>query len=172
MIRSRLKALGLVLPEVQTPAFQYVPVVVHGGTAYVSGQLPWVNGGIETPGKVDREVSVEQAKEAARLCTLQALAWLDRTLEGLDRVDRILKVTGFVASSANFQGQPVVIDAASKLLVDLFGQAGQHARSAIGVAELPRNTPVEIEYVVAIKRRPQVQLQRRMPGGPMAEKRG
>ena len=171
MVRSRLKALGLELPKVQAPAFQYVPVVVHGTSAYVSGQLPWVDGKIMTPGKVDGDVTVEQAQEAARLCTLQALAWLEQTLDGLDRVERILKVTGFVASSANFGDQPTVIDAASKLLVELFGQAGQHARSAIGVAELPRNTPVEIEYVVAVKRRPQVQHQRRMPGGPIAEKR-
>lgn len=172
MIRSRLQALGLELPAVRAPAFQYVPVAVHGSTAYVSGQLPWVDGKITTPGKVDGEVTIEQAQEAARLCTLQALAWLDQTLDGLDRVERILKVTGFVASSPNFGGQPTVIDAASKLLVELFGQTGQHARSAIGVAELPRNTPVEIEYVVAVKRRPQVlQHQRRLPGGGAAEKR-
>lgn len=171
MVRSRLKTLGLELPEVRAPAFQYVPVAVHGTTAYVSGQLPWVKGEILTPGKVDGEVSVEQAQEAARLCTLQALAWLEQTLDGLDRVERILKVTGFVASSPNFGGQPAVIDAASKLLVDVFGQAGQHARSAIGVAELPRNTPVEIEYVVAVKRRPVIQHQRRMPGGAGPEKR-
>ena len=124
MIRTRLKALGFVLPKVQAPAFQYVPVAVHGSTAYVSGQLPWVDGEIRTPGKVDREVTVEQAQEAARLCTLQALAWLDQTLDGLDRVERILKVTGFVASSPGFGGQPTVIDAASRLLIELFGQAG------------------------------------------------
>ncbi|HEX6142246.1 MAG TPA: RidA family protein [Geminicoccaceae bacterium] len=171
MIRSRLKALGLELPKVQAPAFQYVPVAVHGGVAYVSGQLPWVKGEITTPGKVDGEVTVEQAQEAARLCTLQALAWLDQTLDGLDRVERVLKVTGFVASSPNFVGQPTVIDGASKLLVELFGQAGQHARSAIGVAELPRNTPVEIEFVVAIKRRPQGQHQRRLMPAAAVEKR-
>lgn len=171
MIRSRLEALGLTLPEVSPPAFQYVPVAVHGGIAYVSGQLPWVDGEIRTPGKVDREVTIEQAQEAARLCTLQALAWLDQALDGLDRVDRILKVTGFVASSPAFASQPTVIDAASKLLVDLFGQAGQHARSAIGVAELPRNTPVEIEYVVAVKRRPQGQHARRIGGPAGLEKR-
>lgn len=170
MIRSRLEAQGLALPEVRAPAFQYVPVTLHGSTAYVSGQLPWVDGQILTPGKVDGEVTIEQAQEAARLCTLQALAWLEQTLDGLDRIERILKVTGFVASSPDFGGQPAVIDAASKLLVELFGQAGQHARSAVGVAELPRNTPVEIEFVVAVKRRPQGQLQRRMPGGG-AEKR-
>ena len=171
MIRSRLEALGLTLPKVSPPTFQYVPVAVHGGFAYVSGQLPWVDGRIETPGKVDREVTIEQAQEAARLCTLQALAWLDQALDGLDRVDRILKVTGFVASSSGFAGQPTVIDAASKLLVDLFGQSGQHARSAIGVAELPRNTPVEIEYVVAVKRRPQGQHARRIAGPAGLEKR-
>lgn len=154
MIRSRLEALGLVLPEVRTPAFSYVPVVVHGGIAHVSGQLPWVQGAIECPGKVDGEVTIEQGQAAAHICTLQALAWLEETLDGLDDIERVLKVTGFVASSPGFAGQPEVIEGASRLLIDLFGQAGHHARSAVGVFELPRRAPVEIEFVFAVKRRP------------------
>jgi enamine deaminase RidA (YjgF/YER057c/UK114 family) len=174
MMRRRLALLGLTLPEVRPPAFKYVPVVVHGGIAHVSGQVPWQGGEIAPVGKVDGEVSIEQAQEAARRCVLQALAWLNQPpLAGLDDVERALRVTGYVASSPGFDGQPTVIDAASKLLLEIFGQAGQHARSAIGVAELPRNAPVEIEFTFALKRRPPgIQRQQRRPGVPVIEKRG
>lgn len=172
MMRRRLALLGLKLPEVKAPAFQYVPVAVHNGIVYVSGQLPWVGGEIRTPGKVDREVSIEQAQEAARHCVLQALAWLDQQVGSLDGIERILKVTGFVASSPGFNQQPQVIDAGSELLIKVFGQGGRHARSAIGVAELPRNAPVEIELIAALKRRPATDPQRqRRPGFPVVEKR-
>lgn len=172
MMRRRLALLGLRLPEVKAPAFQYVPVVSHNGIAYVSGQLPWVDGEIRPAGKVDREVSLDQAREAARSCTLHALAWLNQSLPGgLDDVERAIKVTGFVACSPNFHDQPQVIDAASEILVRIFGQAGHHARSAIGVAELPRNTPVEIEYIFALKRRPGPGGHPRRPNIPVIEKR-
>lgn len=151
-MRRRLALLGLRLPEVRAPAFKYVPVVAHGGIAYVSGQVPWAGGEILSPGKVDREVTIERAQEAARVCVLQALAWLDQQLTGLDEVERVLKITGFVASSPGFAQQPAVIDAASETLLKVFGSNGQHARSAIGVAELPRHAPVEIEFVFALKR--------------------
>jgi enamine deaminase RidA (YjgF/YER057c/UK114 family) len=171
-MRRRLALLGLRLPEVKPPAFHYVPVVVHGGTAYVSGQLPWHNGAIETTGKVAGEVALERAEEAARRCVLQALAWLNQTLPGgLDEIERALRVTGYVASSPGFDQQPKVIDAASEILVKLFGQAGHHARSAIGVAELPRGAPVEIEFTFAIKRRPTPAQRQRRPGFPVIEKR-
>jgi enamine deaminase RidA (YjgF/YER057c/UK114 family) len=153
-MRRRLALLGLRLPEVKAPAFKYVPVVAHGGIAYVSGQLPWAGGEVMSPGKVGREVSIEQAQEAARVCVLQALAWLDLQLTGLDEVERALKITGFVASGPGFDQQPAVIDAASDILLKVFGHGGQHARSAIGVAELPRNAPVEIEFLFALKRPP------------------
>ena len=154
-MRRRLALLGLRLPEVKPPAFHYVPVVVHGGVAYVSGQVPWHGGALGPLGKVAREVALEQAQEAARRCVLQALAWLNQTFAGgLDEVERALRVTGYVASSPGFDQQPTVIDAASEILVKVFGHAGHHARSAIGVAELPRNAPVEIEFIFAIKRRP------------------
>lgn len=153
-MRRRLALLGLRLPEVKAPAFKYVPVVAHGGIAYVSGQVPWSGAEIVGRGKVDREVGVERAQEAARVCVLQALAWLDQQLTGLDDVERVLKITGFVASSPGFNQQPAVIDAASEILLKVFGSNGQHARSAIGVAELPRGAPVEIEFAFALKRPP------------------
>ncbi len=171
-MRRRLALLGLRLPEVKPPAFHYVPVVVHGGIAYVSGQLPWHDGAIEAAGKVAGEVALEQAEEAARRCVLQALAWLNQALPGgLDEIERALRVTGYVASSPGFDQQPKVIDAASEILVKLFGHAGHHARSAIGVAELPRNAPVEIEFTFAIKRRPNIAQRQRRPGFPVVEKR-
>jgi enamine deaminase RidA (YjgF/YER057c/UK114 family) len=171
-MRRRLALLGLRLPEVKPPAFHYVPVVAHGGIAYVSGQLPWQDGEIRPAGKVEREVSLEQAEEAARRCVMQALAWLNQALPGgLDEIERALRVTGYVASSPGFDQQPKVIDAASEILVKLFGHAGHHARSAIGVAELPRGAPVEIEFIFAIKRRPNIAQRQRRPGFPLVEKR-
>jgi enamine deaminase RidA (YjgF/YER057c/UK114 family) len=171
-MRRRLALLGLHLPEVKPPAFQYVPVVVHGGIAHVSGQLPWQGAELGPLGKVEREVSIEQAQDSARRCVLQALAWLNQTLTGgLDEVERALRVTGYVASSPGFDQQPKVIDAASELLIKVFGPAGHHARSAIGVAELPRNAPVEIEFTFAIKRRPSIAQRQRRPGFPVVETR-
>lgn len=149
MIEQRLAQLGLTLPKAAQPSFNYVPVVLHEGVAYVSGQLPKVNGEVRLFGKVGAEVSLEQAREQARICVLQALACLSAELGNLSRVTRVLKVSGFVASAQGFNEQPKVIDAASDLLVEIFGAAGKHARSAIGVAELPRNAAVEIEFVVA-----------------------
>ncbi|MGI9437089.1 MAG: RidA family protein [Geminicoccaceae bacterium] len=171
-LRRRLALLGLRLPDVKAPNFQYIPVVVHGGLAYVSGQVPWVDGVIEPTGKVDKEVSIEDAKSAAQLCSLQALSWLNQSLPGgLDEVERAIKLTGFVASSTDFNQQPVIIDAASEILVKIFGQAGQHARSAIGVAELPGNAAVEVEFIFALKRRGSSSQQQRRPGIKVIEKR-
>lgn len=151
MIRERLDALGLKLPEPATPKFSYVPVVVHDGVAYVSGQLPWRDGALVATGRVDDGVGMDVAREAARMCVLQALAVLQAALGDLDRVVRVLKVTGFVASAPDFVEQPQVIDAASQLLADVFGDSGRHARSAVGVAALPRGVPVEIEFVFAVR---------------------
>jgi enamine deaminase RidA (YjgF/YER057c/UK114 family) len=151
MIERKLAELGLRLPEAAKPSFLYVPVVVHGNVAYVSGQLPKVGGDVWTTGKVGAEVSTDDAKEAARICVLQALAVLREALGSLDRVERVLKVNGYVASAPGFNQQPTVIDAASELLVQVFGEAGRHARAAVGVPELPRNSPVEIEFTVAVR---------------------
>jgi len=149
-IEARLKALGLQLPTPAKPSFDYIPVTVHAGVAYVSGQLPKEDGDVRITGKVDGEVSIGQAQEAARICVLQGLACLDDALGNLDRVAKILKVVGFVASSSGFNAQPKVLDAASTLLVEIFGEQGRHARSAVGVFELPRQSPVEIELIVAV----------------------
>jgi enamine deaminase RidA (YjgF/YER057c/UK114 family) len=151
MIERQLAELGLQLPEAAKPSFLYVPVVVHGNVAYVSGQLPKVAGDVRITGKVGADVSMDDAKEAARICVLQALAVLHEALGSLDRVERILKVNGYVASAPGFSQQPTVIDAASELLVRVFGEAGRHARAAVGVPELPRNSPVEIELTVAVR---------------------
>ncbi len=151
MYEKRLKDLGITLPEAASPSFNYVPVTVHGGLAYVSGQLPKVGGDIRVRGKVGAEVDLDTAREEARICILQGLACLREALGSLDRIARVLKVTGFVASAPGFNAQPKVIDAASDLLGEIFGEAGRHARSAVGVAELPRGAAVEIELIVAVK---------------------
>jgi enamine deaminase RidA (YjgF/YER057c/UK114 family) len=151
MTDARLARLGLVLPVPPVPRFAYVPVVVEGGFAHVSGQLPWKGEGLAAVGKVGAEVDVAEAEEAARCCALQALAVLRDALGSLDRVSRVVKLTGFVASDPRFHEQPRVIDAASRLMVDVFGDMGWHARSAIGVAVLPRDASVELEMVVAVR---------------------
>ncbi|MGN6770734.1 MAG: RidA family protein [Rhizobiaceae bacterium] len=149
MIESRLAELGIALPEAAAPSFNYVPVTLHKGIAHVSGQMPKIDGEVRVFGKVGNEVDLETAREQARICILQGLACLHAALGSLDRVERILKINGFVASAPGFNAQPKVIDAASDLLVQVFGDAGRHARAAVGVTELPRNAAVEIEMTVA-----------------------
>jgi enamine deaminase RidA (YjgF/YER057c/UK114 family) len=151
MIEQRLEKLGIVLPEAAAPSFNYVPVALHRGIAQVSGQLPKVNGEIRVRGKVGGSVSLDVARGEARICILQGLACLKQALGTIDRIERILKVSGFVASAPGFNDQPKVLDAASDLLGEIFGEAGRHARSAVGVAELPRDVAVEIEMVVAYR---------------------
>lgn len=147
----RLSEKGLQLPAFAAPAYQYQAVVVHQGVAYVSGQIPREGNDVFITGKVGDQIDLATAQEAARRCVLGALAALKAALGDLDRIERVLKVTGFVASAVGFTQQPQVIDAASNLLYEAFGEAGRHARSAVGVAELPRGVPVEIEFVVAVK---------------------
>lgn len=144
-----LSKVGYTLPVASAPIGAYVAAVQAGNLVYTSGQLPLVQGMIEQPGKVGREVSVNDASRAAEICTLNALAAID-ALVGLDAVVRVVKVVGFVASAHDFTGQPAVINGASKMLVNVFGDAGVHARSAVGVAELPLNAPVEVELIVEI----------------------
>ena len=146
---ENIERLQLELPEPAEPAFNYVPVVVHGGLVFVSGQLPKQGGEVLIQGQVGAEVDVEAAQEAARVCTLQGLAVAAEALGGLDEISRVIRVTGYVASADGFYEQPRVIDAASELLTNIFGEHGRHARSAVGVAALPRNAPVEIEFVFA-----------------------
>ncbi len=147
---DRLKQLGLELPPPAEPQFNYVPAVVHEDLIFVSGQLPKQDGEVRIRGRVGEEVDVEQAREAARICVQQGLAVAAAAAGGIDRISRVIRLTGFIASARDFHDQPQVIDAASDLLADVFGSNGQHARSAVGVAELPRDTPVEIEFIFAL----------------------
>ena len=151
MIEDRLRTLGLTLPDAATPSFNYVPVTLHRGVAYVAGQLPKVDGEIRVRGKAGRHVDLETARGEARICIMQGLACLKAALGSLDRIDQVLKVGGYVASAPGFNDQPKVLDAASDLLVEVLGDKGRHARSAIGVAELPRDAVVEIELTVAYR---------------------
>lgn len=151
MVESRLKELGLELPEAVAPLYNYVPVTIHRGVAYVSGQVPRINGEIPYPGKVGRDVTIDQARELAEFCVLKALSCLKVTIGNLDKVEQILKVTGYIQASPGFNEPAKVLDAASELLVNIFGENGRHARTAIGAAELPSNTPVEIDFVIAVK---------------------
>ena len=146
---ARLAELGLDLPPVTPPLAAYVPAVRSGNHVYVSGQLPMVDGELLATGKVGAAVTPEQAKDLARRCALNGLAAI-HALVGLDQVERVVKVTGFVASAPGFVGQPAVINGASELLGEVFGQAGQHARSAVGVSELPLDAPVEVELIIEV----------------------
>ena len=145
----KLAELGLTLPEVVPPLAVYVPAVQSGNYVYVSGQVPLVDGKLLYVGKVGDEVTVEQGAEAARICALNALAAIE-SLVGLGRVVKIVKVTGFVASAAGFTGQPAVVNGASQLFGDVLGEIGRHARSAVGVAELPLGAPVEVEVIAEV----------------------
>jgi enamine deaminase RidA (YjgF/YER057c/UK114 family) len=146
---ARLAELGLTLPQVVPPLAAYVPAVQSGNYVYVSGQLPMVDGELPYVGKVGAEVTVEQGAEMARTCALNALAAID-ALVGLGRVVKIVKLTGFVASAEGFTGQPAVINGASQLFGDVLGELGRHARSAVGVAELPLGAPVEVEVIAEV----------------------
>jgi len=146
---ARLAELGLTLPTVVKPLAAYVPAVRTGNLVYTSGQLPIEDGSLTLTGKVGAEVTAEQAKVAAQLCALNALAAID-ALVGLDNVTQVVKVVGFVASAPGFTGQPGVVNGASEFLGEVFGEAGAHARSAVGVSELPLGAPVEVELIVAV----------------------
>jgi enamine deaminase RidA (YjgF/YER057c/UK114 family) len=148
-IRSRLEHLGLTLHGPHPPHDPLDSVVIHGGTARTSGQLPRIDGKLTCIGTLGDDVTVEEGKEAAAVCALNALAVIEEAIGTLDRVERVLTVTGYVASTPDFHEQPAIIDGASKVLFDIFGQAGRHSRSAIGVAALPRGGAVEIEVTVA-----------------------
>ncbi|WJY88772.1 RidA family protein [Corynebacterium confusum] len=147
--KKRLEELGYELPQVAKPLASYVPALKVGNQVWTSGQLPLVDGQLPATGKVGAEVSLEQAQDLARRSILNALAAVDAEV-GLDNVSRVLKVVGFVSSDPEFLDQPEVINGASNLIGEVFGDAGQHARSAVGVAVLPKNSPVEIELIVEI----------------------
>lgn len=148
---SRLRELGHTLPGVAAPAGSYIPATRTGGLIFTAGQLPFVDGELTFTGKVGDAVTVEEAQDAARTCALNALAAAAEVTGGLNNISRILKVTGFVASAPGFNAQPRVINGASDLLREIFGEAGLHARSAVGVAELPLDSPVEIEIIAEVR---------------------
>jgi len=149
-VAARLAELGLTLPAVAKPVAAYVPAVRSGDLVWTSGQLPFVDGELAATGKVGAEVEPDAAQDLARICALNAIAAVAEEVGDLDRVRRIVKLVGFVASAPSFFGQPVVVNGASALLGDVFGDAGRHARSAVGVAVLPLDAPVEVEVVVEV----------------------
>ena len=144
---ARLTELGVAIPAVAKPVAAYVPAIVTGNLVFTSGQLPFVDGALPATGKVGAEVDAEAAKLMARTCVLNGLAAAHSVIGSLDRITRVVKVVGFVASDPSFTGQPGVINGASEFLGEIFGEAGAHARSAVGVAVLPLDSPVEVEFV-------------------------
>jgi enamine deaminase RidA (YjgF/YER057c/UK114 family) len=148
---ARLEALGLVLPPVAAPLAAYVPAVRTGRHVYTAGQLPLADGKLLMTGRVGAQVGVEEAAALARTCALNALAAVASVTGRLSAVTRIVKVVGFVASDPSFTGQPLVVNGASELMLEVFGDAGRHARSAVGVAVLPLDAPVEIELIAEVR---------------------
>jgi enamine deaminase RidA (YjgF/YER057c/UK114 family) len=149
-VGARLSELGVTLPQVAAPVAAYIPAVRSGNLVWTSGQVPFVDGKLATTGKVGAEVDADTAKALARICALNAIAAIAAEIGDLDRVRRVVKVVGFVASDPAFTGQPAVINGASEFLGEVFGDLGRHARSAVGVAVLPLDAPVEVEVVVEV----------------------
>jgi enamine deaminase RidA (YjgF/YER057c/UK114 family) len=150
-IDERLSALGVFLPDAAAPAANYVPCVVDGGMIFTSGQLPLKDGTLVAEGLVGRDLDVEAAQEAARWCAVNILAQAKAALGDLERIERIVKISVFVASTPDFTQQHLVANGASDFIVEILGDAGRHARSAVGMASLPLNAPVEIEAIIRIK---------------------
>jgi len=150
-VDERLASLGITLPEAPLPVAVYVPSVCSGELLFVSGQLCFSSGALQYRGRVGQEVSLQQGYEAARTAVINSLAIIKQELGSLERVARVLRVTGYVACAPDFYDQPKVVNGASELLQEVFGEKGRHARSAIGVCALPLNSPVEIELTVAYK---------------------
>jgi enamine deaminase RidA (YjgF/YER057c/UK114 family) len=149
-IEQRIIDLGFVLPETAKPLAAYIPAVQSGNLVFTSGQLPMIAGSLAETGKVGGSVSAERAKELATVCALNALAAVKTVIGDLDKIKRIVKVVGFVSSVPEFSGQPAVVNGASEFLGEVFGEKGIHARSAVGVAVLPLDAPVEIELIVEV----------------------
>ncbi len=149
-VEAKLEKLGLTLPEVRTPAFNYIPTRRSGNTLYVAGHGPFKEGKLAYRGKVGRELTVEQGADAARITMLNCLASIRAAIGDLDKVNQVLRVFGMVASEEGFGQQPLVINGASDLLVELYGDRGRHARAAVGLFMLPGGMPVEIEMIVEV----------------------
>ena len=148
MIEEKLKELGIVIPTPPSPAGSYIPVVTTGNLAFVSGQIPMKEGKVVFEGKVPENQSVESARDAAKICIINGLAQLKASLGSLDKITKFVRISGFVNSNPNFAEQPKVINAASDLLVEIFGDMAKHSRIAVGVANLPLNSTVEIDMIV------------------------
>ncbi len=150
-ISDRMNELGIELPRAPAPVGAYVPYVISGSLMFISGQVPIRDGAMIHEGKVPLDVTVEQGQECAALCFLNAVAQAKAALGDLERVERIVRMTGYVAVAADFTAQPLVVNGASNLAVDIFGENGKHARVAVGVAELPLGAPVELEVILEVK---------------------
>jgi enamine deaminase RidA (YjgF/YER057c/UK114 family) len=147
---TRISELGIVLPAAAAPAANYVPAVISGSLLYISGQLPFKDGKLAYLGRLGENVSVEDGYQAARLCAINLIAQIKAAAGSLDRVQRIVRLGGFVNSTADFTDQPKVVNGASDLFVEIFGEAGRHARSAVGAPSLPRGVSVEVDAIVAL----------------------
>ncbi|WP_066632609.1 RidA family protein [Desulfolucanica intricata] len=150
-VEEKIKTLGLSIPQAPKPVAAYIPAVKTGDYIYTSGQLPLVEGELKYKGKLGRDLSVEEGYEAAKICALNCLGIIKSMVESLDDIEKIVKLTGFVNSSEGFTEQPKVINGASLLLAQIFGDKGTHARSAVGVSELPLGAAVEVEIIVKVK---------------------
>jgi len=147
---DKLKELGIKLPEAPKPLGSYVPSVQIGNVFYLSGMLPLINGKLIRTGKVGESVSLDEAREDAKTATINALSVLKSRIGNLDKVKRCIKISGYIASASDFTEQPKVLNAASDLIFEVFGEAGRHARAAVGVNVLPLNSPVEIEFIFEV----------------------
>ena len=147
---DKLNALGITWPPPPSPAGSYLPVVISQNLAFIAGQIPTEAGQVKFKGKLGKDVTLEDGQQAARLCTINALAQLKSKLGDLDMVKRVVKVTGFVNCDPSFTDQPKVINGASDLLVQIFGEKGKHARAAVGVSSLPLDSAVEIEFIIEV----------------------
>jgi enamine deaminase RidA (YjgF/YER057c/UK114 family) len=151
IIENRLLDLYIELPEIAKPVAAYIPAIQTGKLVFTSGQLPMVNGELISKGRLGQDVEIDEAKKAARICTLNALAAIKGVIGDLDRIKQIVRVVGYVASVPTFTQQPAVVNGASELLLEIFGENGRHARSAVGMAVLPLNSSVEIELTVEVE---------------------
>jgi len=150
-IENTLKEIGLILPGAPKPVAAYIPAKQTGKLVFTAGQLPMVNGELISKGLLGQDVEIDEANKAARICTLNALAAIKGVIGDLDRIKQIVRVVGYVASVPTFTHQPAVVNGASELLLEIFGEAGKHARSAVGMAVLPLNASVEIELTVEVE---------------------
>ncbi|HOJ37186.1 MAG TPA: RidA family protein [Ignavibacteriales bacterium] len=151
MFEAKLKEMGIVIPEAPKPLAAYVPAVQVDKFVYTSGQLPIVDGQLKFKGKLGKDITEDEAKQAAKICAINCLSVVKSLIGSLDNIERIVKVVVFVNSSEEFTAQPAIANGASEFFVEVFGDAGKHARSAVGVSQLPLGAPVEIEIIVKLK---------------------